>query len=151
MSKAISVADIISPVLGVVDHTPADATELAETAGRCRHAKIRVAREDRTVSCGQCGKKLDPFDLLLQYAKGERRWQHFAKLVREAETKLTEIKDEERKTKARLKNASRKEASTAVAAEQTRTERMRIEITETARDIVEKCRRIEQLARRRTT
>jgi len=146
----IDIADIISPVLGVAEPTaPANQTAVAFEPGFCRHYQVSLDGKQRTVSCSDCGKALDAFDVLLGYARGERRWQTWDTLVREAQERVHQLKVEERKAKARLRNASRKDADAAVAAERVKTERMRIAIIESARDIKEACRRIERLAQRR--
>lgn len=118
---------------------------------QCRHHSYKLDREQRTASCGACGAGLDLFQILLDYAHGERLWRHWDSERRRKADELAELKAEERKTKARLKNASRKEADAAVAAERVRTERERTEISDAARDITQLCRRIERLAQRRRT
>jgi hypothetical protein len=149
---SIDVSDIRSPVLRLVEPPPPEEqTELDIRQDRCRHIHIRLVAKTRSATCSQCGKEIDAFDVLLEYAPGERRWQHWHTLANAAQKTLERLRAEERKTKARLKNASRKEATVAVAEEQARTERERFAIAEAARDIGEKCRRIERLTRRRST
>lgn len=152
MSDRIDVADIIAPVLGVAGpQIPANQTELGPGYRYCAHEAIRVDPEDRTVSCGGCGKALDAFDVLHQYARKERTWRFWEKEIRDKTEALAKLKADERKTKARTKAASRKDAAAAVAAERAQSERERIEISEATRDIVELCRRIERRVQRRRT
>lgn len=117
----------------------------------CFHRHYVLDEYKRTVSCGTCGAPLDAFQVLLDYANRERVWRYLDREAREAEKRLAELKAEERKVKARTQSASRKDAAAAVAAERAQSERERIEISETTRDIVERCRRIERRLQRRRT
>lgn len=146
----IDVAEIISPVLGVVPPAPPEAQN--ETVGYrrfCRHHRTVLDEQRRTVACRDCAQALDAFEVLRELALGERRWVSREKEAREAAERVARLKEEERKTKARTKAASRKDAQTAVAAERARTERERFEITQAARDIAALCKRIERLTDRR--
>jgi hypothetical protein len=145
MNERIDVGDIIAPVLQLV---PGGHTTKVQGYSFCRHGRTLLEAEQRVVTCRDCGKTLDAFDVLLEYAQGERRWQSREAECRDAAKRLEELKSEERKVKARTKNASRKEAAAAVAAEQVRTERERLVIAELARDAGALCRRIDGLTRR---
>lgn len=114
----------------------------------CRHIGSELDAETRTVTCRQCGKTLDPFDVLLEYARGERRWQQWEQEQRAAAARVTQLKEEERKVKARTKNASRKDSAEAVRLEQVRTERMRHDVIQAARDVAALAKRIEKLNQR---
>lgn len=150
MTNPVNVQDIIAPVLGVVERAPpANQTEIGPGYRFCRHGQVQLAMEGRAVSCVTCGKTLDAFDVLLEYAQREREWRYFEKQISEAHERLEKLKSEERKTKARLKHASRKEANAAVAAERATQERASLEIVEWVRDIRQKCASIERLALRR--
>jgi len=119
--------------------------------GKCYHrGTFTLDEETRTVEC-HCGASLDAFTLLLQYANRERDWRYYDVERREAQKRLDELKAEERKTKSRLKNASRKDAEVAVAEERARGERERIQISEAVRDMTQLCRRLERLTQRRRT
>jgi hypothetical protein len=115
----------------------------------CRHRVPVLDAEARTVECEGCGKALDAFQVLLEYADGERRWQGWDQSVREKARELEELREEERKVKARTKNAARKEADMAVATERLRTEKMRQDAIQIARDIVAAGKRLERLNRRK--
>ena len=148
----IDVSDIISPVLGVVP--PASPEPQNDTVGYsryCRHLRTVLDEKRRTVACRDCAKALDAFDVLLQYAHGERHWVSRENEAREAAERVAKLKDEERRIKARTKAASRKDAATAVAAERARSEGERFEIIQAARDIAEASRRIERITTRRRT
>jgi hypothetical protein len=150
LSDTIDIYDIISPVLGLLEpEAPTRQTKITSDRSACRHRQIRLDGDQRTVTCTGCGKALDAFDVLLDYGRGERSWRTWDSLISAAAQNLERLKTEERKTKARLQHASRKDALAAVDEERVRTERMRLEITERARDIGQLCRRIEQLAHRR--
>jgi hypothetical protein len=68
--------------------------------------------------------------------------------TRKAQKHLEELKEEERKVKARTQSASRKEANVAVEAERARTERARLDTIEIAREVAVFARRIEALQTR---
>ncbi len=114
----------------------------------CRHRKYLVHADTRTVSCATCGAPLEAFKVLLDYAQRERSWRHYDSEIRRATERLAELRAEERKVKARTKNATRKEADAAVEAERVRTERERMVAAELARDAGALCRRIDGLMRR---
>lgn len=117
----------------------------------CRHRSYKLDINDRTVNCGICGAQLDAYQVLLDYAHGERLWRHWDQERLQLMSKLDELKAEERKTKSRLKNASRKDAEVAVAEERARGERERIQMSEAVRDMAQLCRRLERLTQRRRT
>lgn len=114
----------------------------------CRHVSTVVDEVQRTVACATCEAPLDPIQVLLEYARKERHWRQWDAEVSRCHDQLAELKAEERKVKARTKNATRKEADSAVAEERVRTERERLLMAELARDAGALCRRIDGLARR---
>lgn len=116
----------------------------------CRHRSTIVDEVARTVVCSTCGAPLDPITVLLEYARKERHWRNWTAEMLKTQSQLKQLQTEVVKAKARLKYALRKDAAVAVAEEHIRTERMRLQITELARDIGRSCRRIEQLAKGRT-
>ena len=126
-------------------------SEIAPAVRECSHRQFVVDGASRTVTCAACKEPLDPFQILLEYAREERSWRYYEAECERAMKRLVQLKAEERRVKERTKRASRKEAETAVAEERLRTETARIDITETARDIAQLSRRIEQLAQRRTS
>jgi hypothetical protein len=113
----------------------------------CRHLATVVDAVEHTVACASCEAPLDPFQVLLEYARKERHWRGWDAELNRTQQRIDELKAEERKVKARTKNAARKEAATAVADERARSERARFEIAEKARDIAQLCKSIERLAR----
>lgn len=89
--------------------------------------------------------------VLLEYAKRERRWRHWDGESTKALTRIAELKAEEKKIKARTKSASRKDSNQAVRDEQARTEKMRFDLIQDARDLAALAARIEQRCRRKGT
>lgn len=136
----------IAPVLQMV---PRAQTTVKGSPRFCRHRQTVVDESDRTVACGSCGKALDAFQVLLEYARRERHWQCWDQEVGNKTRELAELKDEERKVKARTKNAARKDAGEAVAAERARTEKTRHEVIMAARDVTALGKRIEQMMTRK--
>jgi hypothetical protein len=114
----------------------------------CSHRQYELDEYAKTVSCGSCGAPLEAFQILLDYAHRERHWRYLDREARDAAEKLAELKAEECKVKARTKNATRKEADAAVAAERVRSERERLLISELARDAGALLKRIDGLTRR---
>lgn len=114
----------------------------------CRHRGYELDAERRAVQCGRCGAELDAFEVLLQYARRERSWRHWDGETVRKRAELAELVAEEKRTKARLRNASRKDARAAVEAERARSEQERQQIITHARELAEQARRIERLARR---
>lgn len=124
-----------------------DITE--QRALRCHHHSYKLDARRRVVCCGGCGAALDAFEVLLEYARKERTWRHWEGECIRKRAELGVLQQDERRAKARLKHASRKDAAAAVAEERTRSERERMQIIEAARDIIERARRVERLARSR--
>lgn len=84
---------------------------------RCRHGKYTLDEETRTVECGACGETLSAYDILKQYAERQRHWKWRTSELNEAETRITELKAEEKRVKARLRNAKKKDIDIALAAQ----------------------------------
>lgn len=123
-------------------------SEIRRDGPYCSHRQYEIDEGTKTVVCGKCGAPLDAFQLLLDYATRERSWRYYDSEIRCAKQQLAELKAEERKVKARTKNATRKEAVAAVAEERVRSERERMVIAELARDIVAAAKRIDGLTTR---
>jgi hypothetical protein len=95
------------------------------------------------------GRSSIHFEVLLAYARNERTWRHWQGECIRKRAELGALQAEERRTKARLKHASRKDAAAAVAEERARGERERMQMADAARDIVTRAKRIDRLARSR--
>lgn len=83
----------------------------------CSHRRFALDAEAREVRCQGCGKLLDPFEILFEYATEERSFENWRQSVIDQGKKLAELRAEEKRIKARTKNASRKDAKAAVEAE----------------------------------
>ena len=134
----------IAPVLQLV---PCGQTTKGQGYSFCSHDRSLVDVEERVVTCRDCGKTLDAFDRLLEYARGDREWQSREAECRDAAKRLAELKAEERRVKSRTASASRKDATAAVAHEQQATFVRRQAIAAKAKDIAELTRQIVRLAR----
>lgn len=104
------------PKLVVLYPTP-DEHEAAQPATvdkrkSCLHDHVSLDPEARTVTCGDCGGLVDPFTLILKWAKGwERltRWQKEAERRRKlAQDRLAETLRLEKNAKARLRRVDPK-------------------------------------------
>ena len=89
---------------------------------KCEHHSFMVDGRARIVECQHCGVDLDPIEVLHEFAVGERSYRMWAAEEKKVHARLKALHEDERKTKARLKNASRKDAEIAVAAERARWE-----------------------------
>lgn len=136
------------PVAPVIQLTTGQTRTTRSSDRYCWHNQYVVDEQTLEVSCGGCGREMVAGEVLLEYARRERSWQWHTQEVRDAERRVAELKAEERKIKARIKNANRKDASVAVAEEQARTERMRHETIRAAQEVTVIAQRIEKLARR---
>lgn len=139
--------DHIAPVLQLVPGRAPQNKLAGYGYAFCRHVRTLIDADTRAVSCIDCTKTLDAVDVLLEYAHRERTWHHWEQDTRLAEKRLAELKEEERKVKARTKNAARKEADAAVATERARSEDERLMIVVKAREMARICQHIERLAR----
>lgn len=88
--------------------------------GFCRHGRRSLDEADRTVTCSDCGAVLDPFNELLRVGRDENLLERQQRERRSLAAKVAFLKGEERKVKARVKNAKRKDADAAVEAERQR-------------------------------
>lgn len=120
-------AEVVRPVFG--------SQTSVKYSGFCRHAQTEVDEGVRAVTCKSCGAVLDPFDVLLAYARRERSWHYWDAETRVAQKRVGELKAEERKIKARTKAASRKDAALAVEDERRKGGLRRCQTAEAAKEI----------------
>lgn len=105
---------------------PVSEIELKERRRFCRHEAMHLDVDSRTVECAYCDARLDPFEVMRQYAYRERTWRRWDRATRDQMAKLEELKEQERRIKARVRNAARKDADLAVQEERRRAaEKMR--------------------------
>ena len=93
---------------------------LKENWELCRHRSYILDKDERSVTCEECDKNLDPFDLLVDLSRSEGYRATVDADRQKTAQRLAYLKGEERKVKARLKNALRKDADAAVAEERAR-------------------------------
>lgn len=78
----------------------------------CAHTTIEVDKETRQLQCQACKVWLDPFEFLWRWAQRREVVERRLSGLREEEVQLCariiELKKEERRVKARLKNANKK-------------------------------------------
>jgi hypothetical protein len=123
-------------------------TEIKRGRRKCYHlGGVALDETTRAVTCRACGDPLDAFEVLLEYANRERKWQYYDKEVREAAERLAELKKEEVRVKSRTASASRKDATAAVEHERQASFVQRQAIAEKALDAAEIMRQIARLAR----
>ena len=84
------------PMIAVTNHAP-----------MCRHSKLYVDAESRAVSCRGCSAHLDAFSVLLDFANKERHARHWDRERLDTQKRLHELKAEEKRVKARLRNAKK--------------------------------------------
>ena len=109
---------------------------------RCFHRRYEVDDESRTIACRLCGKVVDAFSVLLEYANEGSRWEHARKRRRELSASVEALLKEEKLIKARLKSASRKDAKKAVADERAKLKEQQRRTAANAREIVLLAQRI---------
>ncbi|MDD5542820.1 MAG: hypothetical protein PHX83_06565 [Acidobacteriia bacterium] len=78
----------------------------------CFHnSGVSVDDNARTVECRKCGVRLDPIDVLMKFARGEMRFVDVREQRKALEKQIAQLKEEERRVKARLKRAREKEVT----------------------------------------
>jgi hypothetical protein len=80
----------------------------------CPHRHVLVSEDDRTVECGACGAILDPFAVILMYAKEERSFAYAKGCLAKLSKQVQELKAEEKRIKARLDRAKSKASKQGV-------------------------------------
>ena len=60
----------------------------------CRHGNLVIDEDKRAVECGDCGKILDPFEVLLGYAGSERRHKRNIARLEAAQKEIEQIQSE---------------------------------------------------------
>lgn len=128
-------------------HDYADHQPRPESLAYCRHRHTDLYPRSRQIVCADCGKLLDPFDLLLQYANRERSWRHYETEEQETRARNATLLDEEKRIKARIRSAKRRDVEEALELQrkQLRERERRIEMN--AREIAELAGRIARAVR----
>jgi hypothetical protein len=110
------------------------------------HSPI-IDKVSRLTTCKRCESQLDPVDVLLEVAD---RHQEYVRMLEETKImrrSLEQLREEEKKTKARMKSHSRKDAEAAVQAERERMEEQLRRALGHAQEIQRAGRLIEQVIR----
>ena len=71
----------------------------------CRHRSILVDECTHTVECAVCHKLVDPYCILLGYAREARALRNYEEELRRTQKRLGDLKEEEKKVKSRLRYA----------------------------------------------
>lgn len=76
----------------------------------CGHrCKALLDDDKRTVRCSLCGAQLDPFDVLLKFARHEYEFVHTRERRQALERQIDLLRAEERRIKDRLRRARARE------------------------------------------
>jgi hypothetical protein len=75
----------------------------------CHHRSVVVDDNARIVTCRVCGATLDPIAVLLMYAREGDALRRMLKEKKKLEKQLIELKDEEKRAKARKRSRERRE------------------------------------------
>jgi hypothetical protein len=89
----------VPPGMPQSDESPAELSKYAGSA--CRHNRVWLDIDYRTVSCKRCGAVVDPYDHLLKLAA---EWSNFAGWVRRAKYDRRELKAELEELKRQRRN-----------------------------------------------
>ena len=81
------------------------------TYRECKHPLIDVNECLWRIECRSCGEVLDAVHVLLEMAKLERSCAHWTNAEARAKESLALLKDEEKRIKARIRRAMRKETT----------------------------------------
>lgn len=113
-----------------------DETEITRSGAGCLHrAQMQLDTASRTVRCTRCDTQLDAFQILLQYAQRERSWRYYDREAKQLYAEIDKLREEEKRIKARTRNAARKDAEAAVQAERERWRETRRKLAWYARDL----------------
>jgi len=77
-------------------------------ASRCKHLRVDIDDELRTVICSDCREELDAVQVLVEYANRERLMAYKHDTVSALNRKIDELKKEERKIKSSIRYVKKK-------------------------------------------
>jgi hypothetical protein len=80
----------------------------------CVHASYRVVTQQRQIVCNACKGNLDPFDLILRQAHRQAVREDTESEIEKKRAQLQILCGEEKRVKARTRNAKKKDADSAV-------------------------------------
>lgn len=97
---------------GAAAELPENPLQLERKRGFCAHDAVRLDEHSRTITCTACGAALDPFDFLRNSAQTlQSAWDRHRYVndeLRELNDRVTALKKEEARLKARIKTAQAK-------------------------------------------
>jgi len=76
--------------------------------GDCKHTRVIVDPVLRRVECRDCESVVDPIQVLVQYAEGERNFQYRQESIDRLAKRVKELAAEEKRIKARIYRAKKK-------------------------------------------
>lgn len=115
-----------------------------EHSWTCNHKQYVVDLGLRTVRCSACAADLDAFSILAALTRQDGYLARREQEARKLGARVSFLKSEERKTKERLKNVTRKDADAAVAAERAKWEKRLRRIVHNAREVARLAGKIER-------
>lgn len=109
----IDFKDHIPPKLTSIKGGKEGSIEIKRHTTVCRHWNLIIDIKSRSISCKNCGAIVDPFEHICQWAEEEHKTalnliglKHEEKQL---ETKVEELKAKEKRIKARIYTAKKKE------------------------------------------
>lgn len=96
--------DDLEPSAPVLRLVPPGDYEI-KSGAPCRHGALTITERQRRIECKSCGAVVDPFSVVLGYAREERMWRHWDAEARKLRGEIAGLKAEEKRVKARLRRA----------------------------------------------
>lgn len=113
---------------------------------KCTHQSVLVEEPTREVTCAQCGVVLDAFTVLLQYANRERRFEWSSQDVQREHkarrAQCEQLRAEEKRLKARVRAAKKRDPEEHETLRQTRQEHHRERTVANANEAIELLQKI---------
>lgn len=104
-------SDDVDDVLGVLRGDLPPIASTPRKRNQCPHRRSLVDREDRRVTCRDCGVDLDPIEVISQIARVGDQYERAIKAVAESHARLAELERRERNAKARVRRLEARCAS----------------------------------------
>ncbi len=83
----------------------------------CSHKQYTLNGKAREARCSLCAELLDPFAILMDYATEERNFKPWVKEEEALRARIKALKADEKRTKARLRNAKKRDIDLALASQ----------------------------------
>jgi len=105
----------VSDVPNIPDNAPIFENGIKQdSSGFCMHDSYTVAITKRQVVCNRCKAVLDPFEVVERWARRIAVRDNINEQIRDLRGKLEQLHAEEKRVKARLRGARKKDADAAV-------------------------------------